>query len=84
MDLYAKTVLQEGKSIQKLNQEEEDKKSSMDDSNEDRGKAADEISRQVSLNKIQRPPTPMIEKVDRNPSPSHIEIVVPTNPEKKK
>ena len=54
----------------------------MDESNQDRGKVADEIARQVSMNQISRPPTPMIERADS--TPMHIEITVPKNPEKPK
>ena len=76
--LYAKTFLAEGKSIQKINQEEEDKKNASDESFQDRGKAIDEISKQVSMNQMMKPP--MIERAQS--SPTHIEITVPRNPEK--
>ena len=53
-----------------------------DDSTYDHGKAIDEISKQVHVNSLSH--APMIERADASPTPSHIDIVVPTNPSKSK
>lgn len=80
VNIYSKTFVGEGKSISKLNQEEEEKRSASDDSNYDHGKAIDEISKQVSVNKINQ--APMIERAENRPT--HIEITVPKMDDKPK
>lgn len=45
VNIYSKTFVGEGKSIQKLNQEEQDMKNASDDTTYDHGKAIDEISK---------------------------------------
>ena len=67
--MYSNTFLKEGKSIKKINQEEEDRKNG---DGMDQGKAVEEISRSVSMNKISSNKAPMIQKANSNPT--HIDI----------
>lgn len=78
--VYAKTFLGEGKNINKLNQEEEDRKNGEP---ADAGKAIDDISKTVSLSKLNKPQPPMIEKAESS-KPIHIDLEVPKSKPKKK
>ena len=74
---YSQTFLSEGKSITKINQEEEERKNSLDDTIYDKNKAIDDISKSVQMKQLNK--TPMIENDNRS---THIELTVPKNPEK--
>ena len=79
VSVYSNTFLKEGKSIKKINQEEEDRKNG---DGMDQGKAVEEITKSVSMNKISNNRAPMIQRANSNPT--HIDIQVPTMPSKPK